>query len=82
MIGREEFKCLKDGAVFINSSGGAVYDPEAFTEEVKTGRFWAAKETGPFGGMIPPDSPVRSLANVIVTPHIAGPNHRRSLDDG
>lgn len=73
LIGREEFKCLKDGAVFINSSGGAVYDPEAFTEEVKTGRFWAATETDPFGGMLPPDSPIRSLANVIITPHIAGP---------
>jgi phosphoglycerate dehydrogenase-like enzyme len=73
LIGREEFKCLKDGAVFINSSGGSVYDPEAFTEEVKTGRFWAATETDPFGGMIPPDSPIRSLTNVIITPHIAGP---------
>jgi phosphoglycerate dehydrogenase-like enzyme len=73
LIGREEFKCLKDGAVFINSSGGAVYDPEAFTEEVKTGRFWAATETDPFGGMIPPGSPLRSLTNVIITPHIAGP---------
>lgn len=73
LIGREEFKCLKDGAVFINSSGGAVYDPEAFTEEVKTGRFWAATETDPFGGMLPPDSPLRSLTNLIITPHIAGP---------
>ncbi|MFC1714592.1 hydroxyacid dehydrogenase [Candidatus Poribacteria bacterium] len=72
-IGREEFKCLKDGAVFVNSSGGAVYDPEAFTEEVKTGRFWAATETDPFGGILPPDSPLRSLTNVILTPHIAGP---------
>jgi len=73
LIGREEFKCLKDGAVFINSSGGAVYDPEAFTEEVKTGRFWAATEIDPFGGTLPQDSPLRSLTNVIITPHIAGP---------
>jgi len=73
LIGREEFKCLKDGAILINSSGGSVYDPEAFTEEVKTGRFWAATETDPFGGMLPPDSPLRSLTNVIITPHIAGP---------
>jgi len=73
LIGREEFRCLKDGSVFINSSGGPVYDPEAFTEEVKTGRFWAATETDPFGGMLPPDSPIRSLTNVIITPHIAGP---------
>jgi phosphoglycerate dehydrogenase-like enzyme len=73
LIGSEEFKCLKDGAIFINSSGGAVYDPEAFTEEVKTGRFWAATETDPFGGIIPPDSPLRALTNVILTPHIAGP---------
>jgi phosphoglycerate dehydrogenase-like enzyme len=73
LIGKEEFRCLKDGAIFINSSGGAVYDPEAFTEEVKTGRFWAATETDPFGSIIPPDSPLRSLTNVIITPHIAGP---------
>jgi len=73
LIGKEEFKCLKDGAILVNSSGGAVYDPEAFVEEVKTGRFWAATETDPFGGMLPSDSPIRSLTNVIVTPHIAGP---------
>jgi phosphoglycerate dehydrogenase-like enzyme len=73
LIGSEEFKCLKDGAVFINSSGGPVYDPEAFTEEVKTGRIWAATETDPFGGALPPDSPIRALTNVITTPHIAGP---------
>lgn len=73
LIGREEFKCLKDGAVLINSSGGAVYDPEALTEEVKTGRFWAATEIDPFGGILPPDSPLRSLTNLIITPHIAGP---------
>ena len=73
LIGKEEFDCLKDGAVFVNSSGGPVYDPEAFTDTVKTGRIWAATESDPFGGMLPPDSPIRSLTNVIITPHIAGP---------
>ena len=72
LIGREEFGCLKDSAILINSSGGAVYDPEAFAEAVKTSRFWAATEIDPFGG-IGLDSPIRSLTNVIITPHIAGP---------
>ena len=27
----------------------------------------------PFGGALPPDSPIRALTNVITTPHIAGP---------
>jgi phosphoglycerate dehydrogenase-like enzyme len=73
LIGQAELQCLKDDAVLINSSGGPVYDPEAFTEEVKTGRIWAATETDPFGGSLPPDNPIRSLTNVIITPHIAGP---------
>jgi len=73
LIGREEFDCIKDGAVFVNSSGGPVYDPEAFADTVKTGRIWAATESDPFGGLLPPDSPIRTLTNVIITPHIAGP---------
>jgi len=73
LIGRAEFKSLKDGAVFINSSGGPVFDPNAFAEEAATGRFWAATEADPFEGVLPEDSPIRRLQNVIVTPHIAGP---------
>ena len=71
MIGREHFKLLKDGAVFINTSRGKIIDQEALLEECKTGRILVALDvTDP--EPLPRDSPLRRLKNVIITPHVAG----------
>lgn len=71
MICHEHFAALKDGAVFINTSRGAVLDEEALIAELKTGRFSAALDVT-IKEPLPQDSPLLSLNNVIVTPHLAG----------
>ncbi|MBD2870060.1 hydroxyacid dehydrogenase [Paenibacillus arenilitoris] len=71
MLSRELLALIPDGAVFINSSRGSVVDEQAFMEQLQSGRFFAALdvfEKEPLAA----DSPIRSLPNVLLTPHIAG----------
>jgi D-3-phosphoglycerate dehydrogenase len=71
MLGAAEFASLKDGAVFVNVSRGAVVDTDALVAELTTGRFIACLdvvEPEP----LPADSPLRSMPNVFLSPHVAG----------
>ncbi|MDF2723348.1 MAG: 2-hydroxyacid family dehydrogenase [Paenibacillus sp.] len=61
---------IRDGAILINSSRGAVIDEEVLFAELQTGRFYAALDV--FTKGVPKDSPLRSLPNVLLTPHVAG----------
>jgi phosphoglycerate dehydrogenase-like enzyme len=71
MIGAEQLKLLKDGAIFLNTSRGGVIDHDALLAEAQTGRIWATLDvTTP--EPLPPDSPFLKLPNVFVTPHISG----------
>jgi len=72
MLGAREFGLIPDGAVFINTARGVLIDQDALYEQLKTGRFKAALDvTVP--EPLPPDHPLRTLPNVILTPHVAGP---------
>lgn len=71
MLNADNLKLLKDGAIIINTARGAIIDEAALYEELKTGRITACLDvTEPE----PPeeDNPLRSLPNVVLTPHIAG----------
>lgn len=71
MIRGEHFKLLQDGSVFINTARGAIVNEQEMIEELKKERFIACLDvTEPE----PPaeDSPLRSLPNVVLTPHEAG----------
>lgn len=71
MFNRKTLGLLRDGAILINTARGALVDEEALAEELKTGRFTACLDV--FDPEPPAaDSPLRKLANVILTPHIAG----------
>ena len=72
MIGAAELALLRPNAVFINAARGRLIDTQALTEALQTGRFFAAIDvTDP--EPLPLDHPLRSLPNVLFTPHIAGP---------
>jgi len=80
MLNSENLKLIRDGAVFINTARGVLIDHDALTEELKTGRFKAVLDvTHP--EPLPDDHPLRSMPNVVVTPHTAGPtiDGRRDL---
>lgn len=71
MLNASNLPLIKDGAVLINTSRGAVFDEPALIEELKKQRFFACID------VTDPEPPVkenelRYLPNVVLTPHIAG----------
>lgn len=71
MIGASQLSLMRDGTTFINTARGALVDEAALIAELQTGRIHAVIDvTDP---EIPdPNSPLFSLPNVFLTPHVAG----------
>ncbi|WP_181245753.1 hydroxyacid dehydrogenase [Glycomyces artemisiae] len=71
LLGAERFAAMKDGAVVINTARGRLVDTDALIAELATGRISAVLDvTHP--EPLPADSPLFSLPNVFLTPHVAG----------
>lgn len=71
MIGAPQLGALRTGATLINTARGALVDHDALLEEVGSGRLYAVLDvTDP--EPLPEDSPLRTSANVFLTPHLAG----------
>ncbi len=71
MLGAREFALMRDGATFINTARGAVVDQQALEAELISGRLNAVLDTTE-PEVLPSDSPLFRLPNVLLTPHIAG----------
>tara|TARA_R110002020_G_scaffold178196_1_gene371062 strand:- start:83 stop:1090 length:1008 start_codon:yes stop_codon:yes gene_type:complete len=71
MIGAQQLGLMRDGTTFINTARGALVDEAALIAELQSGRLHAVIDvTDP---EIPPaGSPLYSLPNVFLTPHVAG----------
>lgn len=73
MLGRSQLALLPDGAVLINTARGPLVDTAALIAELSSGRISAVLDvTHP--EPLPADSPLFTLPNAFVTPHIAGSN--------
>ncbi|MEV4452340.1 hydroxyacid dehydrogenase [Streptomyces mirabilis] len=71
MLDAPRLALIRDGGVLINTSRGALVDPDALTDELVSGRLHAILDvTEP--EPLPPGSPFYRLPNVFLTPHIAG----------
>lgn len=71
MLSATQFQAMRDGAVFINTARGACVDEAALVAECRKGRITAWLDvTDPEPAAA--DSPLRSLANVFLTSHLAG----------
>lgn len=71
MINKSNLSLLKDGALLVNTARGMLIDEEALIDVLRRGRISACLDvTDPE----PPatDSPLRTMPNVVLTPHIAG----------
>ena len=71
LMNRERLALMKPGAVLINTSRGGVVDTDALVAALRSGRLRAAAldvlEQEPPAA----DHPLRSMSNVILTPHVA-----------
>ncbi|MER6180272.1 hydroxyacid dehydrogenase [Streptomyces sp. NPDC001652] len=71
MLDAGRLALVRDGGVLINTSRGALVDPDALTDELVAGRLYAVLDvTEP--EPLPAGSPLYRLPNVFLTPHIAG----------
>jgi phosphoglycerate dehydrogenase-like enzyme len=71
MIGADQIRALRPGAVFVNVSRGPVVDSTALIEHLTAGDIIACLDVFD-PEPVPVDSPLRSLPNVFLSPHIAG----------
>ena len=71
MIGARELMLMRDDATLINTARGAIVDADALLAELRSGRLHAVLDTTE-PDVPPPDSPLYTLPNVFLTPHIAG----------
>jgi glyoxylate reductase len=71
LIDRAALEKMKDSAVLINTARGAVVDPDALIEALKSGTIYAAALDVFDPEPIPGDSPLLQMDNVVIAPHIA-----------
>ncbi|HSY20570.1 MAG TPA: phosphoglycerate dehydrogenase [Polyangiaceae bacterium] len=76
MIGARELAAMRAGSYLLNASRGTVVDIPALAEALKTGHLGGAAidvfPQEPQSNADPFDSPLKGLANVVLTPHIGG----------
>jgi phosphoglycerate dehydrogenase-like enzyme len=71
LIGRPQLARLPAGAVVINVARGDVIDEEALAESLRAGRLRGAALDVFAREPLPADSPLWSLDNVLLTPHVS-----------
>jgi D-3-phosphoglycerate dehydrogenase len=72
LIGAQAFAQMKRGSYLVNAARGPIVDEKALVEALRSGHLGGAAldvfEVEP----LPPDSPLRSLENVVLAPHVGG----------
>jgi len=71
LLDRERFAKMKDGAVLVNVSRGAVVDTEALYEALQSKKLYGAAIDVFEEEPLPSDSPLWDLENIIITPHFS-----------
>lgn len=72
MIGKEELKKMKSGAIIINTARGGLIDDHALAEVVASGHLAGAGLDGVEEEPLPMNHELLVNPNIIVTPHIGG----------
>lgn len=70
MISYDEIEKMKDGVVIVNTARGGIINESALYEACKSGKVRAAAVDVSVKEPMPDDNPLRTLDNVIITPHL------------
>ena len=69
LLGAQDLARMKPNAILVNSARGPLVDESALVTAVKSGRLIAALDV--YGQEpLPPDHPLRTLPNTVLTPHL------------
>lgn len=72
------FAAMRSSAFFVNVARGALMDIDALVAALRSGQIAAAGLDVTDPEPLPDDHPLRTMPNVIMTPHVAGPSdHNR-----
>ncbi|MGQ9457923.1 MAG: C-terminal binding protein [Anaerolineae bacterium] len=80
LLSHREFALMKDGVFLVNTSRGPVVDEAALVEALRSGKVRGAGLDVTEQEPLPPDSPLRTLENVTLTPHV-GAYSQESVED-
>lgn len=72
LIGAQQIAMMRDGAFLINLARGGIVDEVALFQALKSGKLKGAAVDCFEQEPLPMDSPLRTLDNLILTPHMAG----------
>ena len=72
MFDAERISKIKDGAMFVNVGRGFIVDTDALTEAVKNGKLCGAVLDVMDPEPLPDGHALRTMENVMLTPHISG----------
>lgn len=81
LVGARALGLLQPSSVFINTARAYTVDYPALCEELRTGRIYAALDVFE-AEPLPLDSPLFTLPNVVLTPHVAGHSADSHLAQG
>ncbi|NEO00948.1 MAG: D-glycerate dehydrogenase, partial [Moorea sp. SIO3I7] len=71
-----QFELMKSSAILINTARGAIVDPEGLYQALSNGQIAAAALDVTKPEPIPMDSPLLTLDNLIITPHIGSATYQ------
>jgi 8-oxo-dGTP pyrophosphatase MutT (NUDIX family) len=71
LLGAAEFNRMKPGAFLVNTARGAIIDEPALVDALRAGRLSGAALDVMETELLPADSPLAALENVLLTPHLA-----------
>mgnify|MGYP001098388337 CR=1 FL=1 len=72
LMDRDRIALMRDGAILLSAGRGSVLDQEALVQAMTAGKLWGAFLDVTVPEPLPEDSPLWSVPNLLLTPHVAG----------
>ncbi|MBB6448627.1 gluconate 2-dehydrogenase [Geomicrobium halophilum] len=79
-IGRDEFKLMKESAVFVNGSRGQTVDEDAMVEALQTGEIRSVALDVFQQEPVDPEHPLLKMPNAVTIPHIGSATVKTRFD--